>query len=105
MAFWRLFYHVIWATQDRKPLLSPEVEQVAKEVIQRKSRSLDCTVHAINGAGDHIHVAVSIPPKLAIADWARQVKGLSAREVNESFPNLEMPFACHSNGTMSYRSL
>ncbi|MCK6580246.1 MAG: IS200/IS605 family transposase [Anaerolineae bacterium] len=103
MAFWNLFYHVIWATRDRAPLLMPEVERVALGAIERKSNALQCPIHAINGAGDHVHVAVSIPPKIAVADWVRQIKGVSSREVNAAFPDLEIAFAWqNSYGVLSF---
>ena len=48
---------------------------------------------AINMMPDHIHIAVRIPPKIAVAEWIGQVKGLSTHEVNAMFPDLEHPFA------------
>ena len=29
MAFWRLYYHVVWATKNREPLITPEIEPPA----------------------------------------------------------------------------
>jgi REP element-mobilizing transposase RayT len=61
-------------------------------VIAEKSIELECKVATINGIEDHIHVAVKRPPKIAPAEWVRNVKGASAHEVNTHFPNLPTYF-------------
>jgi len=81
--FWRCYYHVVWATHGRQPLMTPDVEQIIHETIIDKSLGLACHVIAMSGTADHIHVAVNIPPKLAVSTWVGRVKGASARNVNE----------------------
>ena len=92
MPFWRCYYHVIWATKQRAPLISPAVERVMITAIREKAAELETSILAINGVADHIHIAVCIPPKLAVAEWVRHLKGASTREVNEQLPNLETTF-------------
>ena len=41
---------------------------------------------------DHIHIAVSIPPKIAGARWVKNIKGSTSYEVNQIFPNLPARF-------------
>lgn len=82
MALWRLYYHLVWATKERRPLLIPEIEETVYGYIIGKSDALGAIVHAIGGVEDHMHVVVSIPPKLAIADYVKSVKGSSAHHVN-----------------------
>ena len=48
-------------------------------------------IHFINSMDDHIHLAVSIPPKIAIADFVKFVKGSSAHFVNREL-NFLVPF-------------
>jgi putative transposase len=45
---------------------------------------LESQCHAIGGMPDHIHLIVSIPPKLAIAEFVKRIKGSSARYINQS---------------------
>lgn len=92
MVFWRCHYHAIWTTYRREPLITAAMEAVIIEAIRRKSRELACPLLAVNGVADHIHVAVSIPPRIAAADWLGQVKGLSAYEINQHFPDRAAPF-------------
>ncbi|RMF81554.1 MAG: IS200/IS605 family transposase [Chloroflexi bacterium] len=92
MTFWRCYYHLVWATKNRAPLISPQIETVVIHAIKEKSVKLESPIIAINTVSDHIHVAVSIPPKLAVSEWARNVKGYSTHEVNAMFPDLPSPF-------------
>ncbi|MBI1878240.1 MAG: IS200/IS605 family transposase [Chloroflexi bacterium] len=82
MPYHRLHYHLIWATYQREPWLIDEIERQVYGTILNKAKELDCAIHAIGGIDDHIHVAVSIPPKLAVAEVIRQFKGASAYYVN-----------------------
>jgi putative transposase len=87
------YYHVVWATKNRELLLMPKIEVVAISAIVRKSTELESPVLAINGVPDHVHVAVSISTKLAVAEWVKSVKGYSAHEVNAIFPDLSTRFS------------
>lgn len=80
--FWRCYYHIIWTTRYRTPSITDEIEQHVRHAITEKSRELICALHALNMVPDHVHVAVSIPPKLAVSEWVRQIKGASAHHVN-----------------------
>jgi putative transposase len=97
MPFWKCYYHAVWSTDKREPMITPAIEQVIFATIKRKSTELQCPILAINSTVDHIHVAVSIPPKLAAAEWIRHVKGLSTREVNAMFPDLPSSFKWQAN--------
>jgi putative transposase len=39
---------------------------------------------AINGWFDHLHLIVAIPPKIAIADVVKPIKGASSHSINHS---------------------
>ena len=60
--------------------------------IQEKAHELESPILAMNSVPDHIHIAACIPPKLAIAEWVKQMKGASTRDVNAQFPDLETSF-------------
>ena len=62
MSLWRLYYHLVWATKERQPLINPETEAALYPYIISKADTLRCIVHAIGGVEDHIHLVVSIPP-------------------------------------------
>ena len=92
MPFWRCFYHVIWTTKHRAPLITTENEPIIFHVVRDKTAELGGEVLAVNAVSDHMHVAVSIPPKVAVAEWVKRTKGVSAYEINQRFPDSFDPF-------------
>ncbi len=92
MPFWRCFYHIVWSTRQRAPAITAQNEPVVFGAIQAKSHEMGCQVLAVNGVEDHIHVAVAIPPNLAVAEWVRNVKGASSHQVNTQMPDEAGPF-------------
>jgi putative transposase len=82
MTYWRLHYHMIWSTHDREPSITPECEKMFYGVLYQKAKELDLKIHAAGNIEDHVHVVLSIPPKIAVADAVRHVKGTSAFAIN-----------------------
>ena len=83
MPFYRLYYHIVWATKDRRPLLVPEIESIVHSMLREKARKLDPTVYTVGGVADHVHLVATIPPKLAVATFVGQVKGATATQFNK----------------------
>ncbi len=69
MALWRLYYHLVWTTKNREPLIDHKREAKLYPYILGKADYLNCIIHAINGTENHLHVIASIPPKLSIAEF------------------------------------
>jgi putative transposase len=82
MTYWRLHYHLIWATYNREPTLILECEKMFYGVLYKKGEELGLKIHAAGNVEDHAHVVTSIPPKLAVADCVRHLKGASAFAIN-----------------------
>ena len=84
MTLWRVYYHIIWATKKRLPLISSKIEDDLYGYLKGKTLSLEAVFYAIGGVDDHIHLVVSIPPKLAIAEFVRRLKGSSSHHINQT---------------------
>ena len=82
MTYWRLHYHIIFSTFERQPILVGEREKMLYGVIYQKAKELDLKIHAVGNVDDHVHIVVSIPPKIAVADCVRHLKGASAYAIN-----------------------
>jgi len=82
LTYWRLHYHLIWATYERQPNITHEREKMFYGVLYNKGKELGLKIHAAGNTEDHVHIVVSIPPKLAIADCIRHLKGASAFAIN-----------------------
>ena len=82
MAFWRLYCHLVWATKNREPLIRPAIEERLYAYLVHKAAELGAYVYAIHGWTDHIHPIVAIPPKHAVADVVKRLKGASSHDLN-----------------------
>ena len=82
MPRFRLFYHFVWATKLRLPLISDANRDAIFGSIAAKTKALGGVAHAINGMPDHVHVVATIPPGIAIAKYMNEVKGASSHLAN-----------------------
>ncbi|MBI4771483.1 MAG: IS200/IS605 family transposase [Chloroflexi bacterium] len=82
-AFAKLFYHFVWATKNRRPLLTPSVEARLLPYIGYKCKELGYVLYAVNAAENHLHVLVSLPPAVAPAEAAKNLKGASSHYINK----------------------
>jgi REP element-mobilizing transposase RayT len=82
MPFYRLFYHIVWGTKNREPMIQIEFENSLHNVIAAKTKKLGAIVYAVGGIDDHIHLVATVPPKLALAEFVGQVKGNSSHFAN-----------------------
>ena len=76
---------MVWGTKNRLPLIDAAWEPDLHGYIWGKATALECIPHAINGMSDHLHVALSIPPKISVATLIGRLKGASSHYVNEKY--------------------
>ena len=82
MALWRLYYHLVWATKERQPLITRKREEKLYGYIISKADEIATIIHAINGIENHIHLVASILPKISISDFVQKIKGSSTYYMN-----------------------
>jgi len=63
-------------------LIDPAFESELYRAIAAKAKDLGGFVHAIGGTEEHVHLGVSVPPKVAPAKFIGDVKGNSSHYVN-----------------------
>ncbi|MEA3463866.1 MAG: IS200/IS605 family transposase [Patescibacteria group bacterium] len=80
--FHKLYYHIVWGTKKRLPLITPAVEELIKKYIPKKVIEYSGRQLALNMVEDHIHLLASIPPKISIADFVHKIKGSSSYYIN-----------------------
>jgi putative transposase len=73
-----LYVHCVWATWERLPLITPQIEDRLYACIADKCRELGCELIALRGVADHIHLLVCFPPTLEIARLVKEAKGVSS---------------------------
>ena len=85
----RFRYHLVWATQGRRRLITQEVEDVLYPAIAASAKRHGGSVYVINGVEDHVHVALGVTPAIGVSEFVRKVKSESSSIVRRRFPELD----------------
>jgi len=76
------YFHVVWATQHREPMLTEEREPHVYRLIVSLAQELKVEILAINGMPDHIHVLMKTGAVVNMPDMVKQIKGISSAMLN-----------------------
>ena len=81
-------YHLVFATKFRRRVFRKEGMATYMKVIMRTipRRHPEIEVLEVNTDQDHIHVLVSIAPKMSVAEAVRLLKTNTARMMVKKFP-------------------
>ena len=82
-------YHIVWASKYRYKVLFGDVRLKARDICRQVCN--ENGVEILHGvlSRDHVHMFVSVPPKIAIADLVRKMKGRSSYKLQREFPELK----------------
>jgi putative transposase len=82
-------YHLVWSTKYRYKVLQGDIQLRVRDILRQVCAQNE--VDIIKGvlSADHVHMFVSIPPKLAVSDLMRLMKGRSSMLVQRQFPQLK----------------
>ena len=102
MPYTQLFYHIVWATKNREPLVTPDVEEMIYDLLRSKAIGLGGTVFALNGMPEHMHLVTTIPAKIAVSTFVGQVKGVASTRFNKSGTRAEPLFWQEGYGAFTF---
>lgn len=83
-AYTQNFYHTVFSTKHRANLIMPAWEQRLYPFIGGIVRDLRCTLLAINGMPDHVHLLVRYRADLSHSEMLQQIKGRSSKWINDT---------------------
>lgn len=75
---WVCKYHVVFIPKCRKKVLYGELRKHLGEVFRRLAEQKECKIEEGHLLADHVHMMISIPPKLAVSQVVGYIKGKSA---------------------------
>ena len=78
MPYARLFYHIVWTTKYRQPLINDANREAILKAIAAKIIALNGICHAVNAVSDHVHLVATIPAAIPLGTCIGQVKGNSS---------------------------
>ena len=86
---WECKYHIVFAPKYRKKKLFGQLRLDVREIIGTLCKYKG--VEIIEGAvcADHVHICVSIPPKISVSNFMGYLKGKSTLMIYDRHPELQ----------------
>lgn len=92
-AIWYCKYHIVWTPKYRYKILTGEVKKEVDRCIRLFSSQKGGKVEELNVQPDHVHLILSIPPKVSVSEMVGVLKGRTAIRVFSNFKKLkERPY-------------
>ena len=89
---WRCQYHIVFAPKYRRQAiygkLKSEIGKIIREICQRNG----IEIIEAEACADHIHMMVSIPPKMSVSKFMGILKGKSSLMIFDRFANLKYKY-------------
>jgi putative transposase len=82
-------YHVIWCPKYRRDVLTGSVAEETGVMLDSICDERGWPVISKEIQPDPIHLFLSIPPAIAVADAVKVLKGVTARRLFQKFPALK----------------
>ena len=80
-----IYFHLIWGTLNREPLISQEIERPVYRCIASQIQKLGFQVLAINGVPDHVHLVIKLKSTVPLSKLVKQAKGVSSKFINDHY--------------------
>lgn len=82
-------YHIVWVPKYRMRILKGDIKEFIIKDIRMLCDWKGCEVEELNVQEDHIHILVSVPPKVSISNLMGTLKGKIAIKLFKSYPKLK----------------
>ena len=79
------YFHLVFVTKYRRDVFTKEILARLSEIFKETCMQMDAELLEFNGEHDHVHLLVSVPPKISIAILTGKLKGKSSYFVRKEF--------------------
>ena len=89
-AIYHVRYHVIISTKYRRKVLKGGMGEYLKKKIYQIGRFIpEVEIYEVNTDQDHMHILMSIPPKIAVSEIVQKIKANTGRAMRAKFSFLD----------------
>ena len=85
-------YHIVFAPKYRRKEIFGNLKQEIGAILRELCRRKDVEIIKAEACPDHIHLYVSIPPKMAVSSFMGYLKGKSTLLIFERHSNLKYKY-------------
>lgn len=86
---WNCKYHVIFAPKYRRQVVYGKLKREIGKILQELCERKGVEIIEAEACPDHIHMLVSIPPKLSVSEFMGYLKGKSSLMIFDKFANMK----------------
>ena len=80
--------HIVFVPKYRYRVLQGDIGKYVYRSIYAHTERAECQIVELNVQSDHVHLLVKIPPKVSVSTLVGKVKGKTAIQVFQKFPDL-----------------
>lgn len=80
-----LHYHLVICTKYRRQCITPAMLERLREIFQSTIEKWEGQLIEFNGEADHVHLLISLNPKLRLSDFVNNLKTVSSRLIRKDF--------------------
>jgi len=77
-------FHCVFSTKERRRTIVPEIQPRLWAYMGGIARDHGMKALAVGGMADHVHILLSLPSPVPVADAMREIKSASSRWMHES---------------------
>jgi putative transposase len=89
---WNCKYHIVFAPKYRRQIIYGKLKKEIGIMLRTLSERRGVTIIEAEACPDHIHMLVSIPPKLSVSSFMGYLKGKSALMIFDRHANLKYKY-------------
>lgn len=82
-------YHIVFTPKYRFRILTGQIMSMLEQDIRSICQWKDVELAELSIQIDHVHMIVSIPPRVSVSDFMGILKGKTAIKLFKSYPNLK----------------
>ena len=86
---WNCKYHIVFAPKYRRKIIYGKLKGEIGKILRKLCEQKDVEIIEAEACRDHIHMLLSIPPSICVADFVGYLKGKSALMIFDRFANLK----------------
>ncbi|MDH5665673.1 MAG: IS200/IS605 family transposase [Nitrosopumilus sp.] len=84
--------HLVFVTKYRKNIFTSTILADMKNLFGDVCESFEAELISFDGEGDHVHLLVHYPPKVAVSKLVNSLKGVSSRKLRTIHPSLKKKY-------------
>ena len=89
---WRCKYHIVFAPKYRRQAIYGKIKQDIGKILRQLCENKGVEILEAELCKDHVHMLVSIPPNLSVAQFVGYVKGKSSLMIFDRHANLKYKY-------------